>query len=131
MADGITRFFAELERREYEPLLDKAAGTLRLDLCEGERTTYWLLTIDRGRIRVSQEKRPADATVRTSRSFFEQIVAGRENLIAAWARGEVSTTGDPRLALRMERIFPGPPDARGPRRVNARGPRRMLVKEAR
>lgn len=121
MADAIRQFFEELERRGFEPLLEQASGTLRFDLHEGARTTHWLLTIDRGRFQVSQEERAADTVVRTSPALFDQVVTGRESLIAAGLRGEVAVSGDPRLAVQVERIFPGPPDARGPRRVLTKG----------
>lgn len=48
MLDATTRFFEDLDRRGYEPLLTKISGTLRFDLNEGPQTRHWLLMIDRG-----------------------------------------------------------------------------------
>ncbi|SCL12902.1 SCP2 sterol-binding domain-containing protein [Micromonospora inyonensis] len=120
MADAITRFFEELNGRGFEPLLEKTSGTVRFDLHEGAQTTHWLLTIDRGRLRVHQEDREADTVIGTDPVLFEDLTAGREHGIAAVLRGDVTVSGDPRLMVPVERIFPGPPDSRGPQRVVAK-----------
>ncbi|GLY24863.1 SCP2 sterol-binding domain-containing protein [Micromonospora sp. NBRC 101691] len=120
MADAITRFFEDLDRRGFEPLLEKASGTVRFDLSEGARTTHWLLAIEQGRLRVDQEDREADTIIGTNPLLFEQIVTGREDGIAALLRGDLTVSGDRRLLVQVERIFPSPPGSRGPQRVGAR-----------
>ncbi|KXK59973.1 sterol-binding protein [Micromonospora rosaria] len=120
MVDATTRFFEDLDRRGFEPLLEKTSGTLRFDLHEDAQTTHWLIQVDRGRIRVSREDRDADTVVWTSPAMFEQMAAGREDGIAALLRGDMTVTGDARLVVQIERLFPGPPDSRGPRRLFAR-----------
>ncbi|MFC4019446.1 SCP2 sterol-binding domain-containing protein [Micromonospora sp. GCM10011542] len=116
MVDATTRFFEDLDRRGYEPLLAKSSGTLRFDLREGAQTRHWLLRIDHGRLTVTQEDREADTVVGTSPALFEEITAGREDGLAAILRGDMTVLGDARLVVQVERIFPGHPDARGPRR---------------
>ncbi|MEH1101805.1 SCP2 sterol-binding domain-containing protein [Micromonospora sp. CPCC 205561] len=116
MADATTRFFEGLDRRGYDPLLAKSSGTLRLDLHEGAQTTHWLLRIDQGRLQVSQEDQEADTVVGTSPGLFEDLAAGREHGVAALLRGDMTVTGDLRLVVQLERLFPSHPDARGPRR---------------
>ncbi|WP_410811544.1 SCP2 sterol-binding domain-containing protein [Micromonospora sp. 067-2] len=116
MVDATTRFFEDLDRRGYEPLLAKASGTLRIDLHEGAQTWHWLVQIDQGRLKVSQEDREADTVIGTSPALFEDIAAGREHGLAALLRGDMTVLGDARLVVQIERVFPGSPDARGPRR---------------
>ncbi|WP_328426047.1 SCP2 sterol-binding domain-containing protein [Micromonospora sp. NBC_00389] len=116
MVDATTRFFEDLDRRGYEPLLAKASGTLRIDLQEGAQTRHWLLRIDHGRVDVSQEDREADTVLGTSPALFDDIAAGREHGLAALFRGDMTVLGDARLVVQVERVFPGSPDARGPRR---------------
>ena len=116
MVDATTRFFEDLDRREHEPLLEKSSGTLRLDLHEGAQTTHWLLRIDRGRVQGSQEDQDADTVVGTTPALFEDLATGREDGIAALLRGDLTVSGELRLLVQMERLFPGHPDARGPRR---------------
>ncbi|MEU1586146.1 SCP2 sterol-binding domain-containing protein [Micromonospora sp. NPDC005710] len=116
MVDATTRFFEDLDRRGYEPLLAKTSGTLRIDLHEGAQTRHWLLRIDHGRLNVSQEDREADTVIITSPVLFDGIASGREHGLAALLRGDMTVSGDARLVVQVERIFPGSPDARGPRR---------------
>ncbi|MGC4867983.1 SCP2 sterol-binding domain-containing protein [Micromonospora sp. DT53] len=116
MVDATTRFFEDLDRRGYEPLLAKTSGTLRIDLNEGAQTRHWLLRIDHGRLNVSQEEREADTVIGVSPVLFDDIASGREHGLAALLRGDMTVTGDARLVVQVERIFPGSPDARGPRR---------------
>ncbi len=120
MVDPTTRFFEDLDRRGYEPLLAKTSGTLRFDLHEGAHTTHWLLEIDRGNLRVRQEDQEADTVVGTAPRLFGELVTGQENAIAALLRGDMTVAGDLRLVLQVERLFPGPPDSRGPRHAFAR-----------
>ncbi|WP_433529594.1 SCP2 sterol-binding domain-containing protein [Micromonospora sp. CA-263727] len=116
MGDATMRFFEDLDRRGYDPLLAKSSGALRFDLHEGPQTTHWLVRIDRGEVRVSQQDMAADTVVGASPALFEDLVSGRENGLSALLRGDMTVTGDARLVVQMERIFPGPPQAEGPRR---------------
>ncbi|MCG5464446.1 SCP2 sterol-binding domain-containing protein [Micromonospora sp. NPDC053740] len=116
MVDATTRFFEDLDRRGYEPLLAKTSGTLRIDLHEGAQTRHWLLRIDHGRLNVSQEDQEADTVIGASPVLFDDIASGREHGLAALLRGDMTVAGDARLVVQVERIFPGSPDARGPRR---------------
>ncbi|MGC5053718.1 SCP2 sterol-binding domain-containing protein [Micromonospora sp. DT48] len=116
MGDATTRFFEDLDQRGYEPVLAKVSGALRFDLHEGPQTLHWLVRIDRGNIKVSREDMEADTVVGTSPALFEELVSGRENGLAALLRGDMTVTGDGRLVVQMERIFPGSANSRGPQR---------------
>ena len=107
-SDSITEFFAELGRRGHEPLLEKARGSARFDVADGRRTERWLVTIDKGDLRVSRRNAAADCILRVDRSSFERAVAGKLNLMAAVLRGEVAVGGDPRLLVLLRRLFPKP-----------------------
>ncbi|MFI0795682.1 SCP2 sterol-binding domain-containing protein [Micromonospora rubida] len=117
MLDATTRFFENLDRRGYEPLLTKISGTLRFDLNDGPQTRHWLLAIDRGRLRVSQETREADTVVGTTPELLEELAAGRENGMAALIRGDMTVTGDIRLVVQVDRLFPAPLGSREPRPI--------------
>ncbi|MGC4807109.1 SCP2 sterol-binding domain-containing protein [Micromonospora sp. DT233] len=117
MLDATTSFFEELDRRGYEPRLAKISGTVRFDLREGAQTTHWLLTIDEGRLAVSQADREADTVIMTSPALFEELATGREHGLAAFLRGDMTASGDVRLVVPVERLFPGPPTSQGPRRI--------------
>ncbi|WP_341717289.1 SCP2 sterol-binding domain-containing protein [Micromonospora sp. FIMYZ51] len=116
MADATMRFFEDLDQRGYDPLLAKSSGTLRFDLHEGPQTTHWLVRIDRGTIQVDRQDLEADTVVGVSPAIFEDLVTGRENGLAALLRGDMTVSGDARILVQLERIFPGPAHALGPRR---------------
>jgi hypothetical protein len=104
--DSIAEYFAELGRRGHEPLLRKAKGSARFDVTDGKRTERWLLTIDRGDLRVSRGNAAADCVLRADRSSFEQAIAGDLNLMAAVLRAEVVVGGDLRLLVLLQRLMP-------------------------
>jgi hypothetical protein len=117
MGEAAERFFERIDRLRGEPVLQKVRGTLRFDVRQGPDTEHWLLRIDRGDIQVSRSDGPADSVVTTDSELLEKITRGEENGIAAMLRGAMTVAGDLRLILMLERLFPGPPGARGPRRV--------------
>ncbi|MEH1015856.1 SCP2 sterol-binding domain-containing protein [Micromonospora sp. CPCC 206060] len=116
MGEATTRFFEDLDRRGYEPRLEKAAGTVRFDFREDAHTDHWLVLIDHGTLKVTRAEHEADTVISTSPELFDDIAVGREHVIAALLRGDLTVTGNALLVLQIERIFPGSPDARGPRR---------------
>jgi putative sterol carrier protein len=106
--DPTTRFFDDLASRGHEPLLEKATGTLRVDLANGRRPTRWLVAIERGEVTVSRGNRSADCVVRSDRATFERIVSGKGNAMAGVLRGAIAVEGDPMLLVLFQRLFPGP-----------------------
>jgi alkyl sulfatase BDS1-like metallo-beta-lactamase superfamily hydrolase len=108
MTRSISGFFDELASRGHEPLLWKVTGSARFDVVAGQRTEHWLVTIDKGDIRVSRGNAAAGSVLRADKASFDRIVAGELNLMAAVLRGEVAVEGDPRLVVRLQRLFPRP-----------------------
>ena len=115
-SDSIAEFFAELGRRGHEPLLERERGSARFDVADGKRTERWLLTIDRGDLRVSRRNAAADCVVRVDRPSFERAVNGELNLMAAALRGAFEMGGDPRFLVLLQRLFPRPSRRRRRRR---------------
>lgn len=110
--DPTAAFFAELSRREREPLLAKASGTARFDIAGDGRTDHWYVAIEKGAITVSRRRARADAVVRANRETFDRLAAGEENVMAAAMREELVLDGDPRLLVRLQRLFPRPQSLR-------------------
>ena len=121
--DATSGFFEALDRRGPEPSLEQVEGTVRFDLREDEKTEHWLVTIRRGEVSVSREAREADAVVGSSPALFERVIRGEENALAAMLRGAMTVAGNLQLILKLERLLPGPPDSRGPRRPISPGVR--------
>jgi putative sterol carrier protein len=124
MTDATTDFFDALARRGHEPLLDKARGTVRIELVNGKQTERWLLAFDKGDITVSHRNARADVTLRTSKASFDEMAAGKMNAAAAVLRGEVAIEGDWELMVFFQRLLPGPPVSRKRRPAGGDGGRR-------
>ena len=107
-SDAIAEFFAELDRRGHEPLLENARGSARFDVTDGKQTDRWLLTIEKGDLAVSRKNAAADCVVRVDRAAFERAVKGKFNLMAAVLRGEFTIGGDLGLLVLLQRLFPRP-----------------------
>ena len=108
MTDSTAEFFHELDRRGHEPLLEKATGSVRFDLADGERIDRWLVSLDQGEVTASRKNAAADCVVRTDRRLFDAIARGDER-DGRYLRGDLTLEGDPELMVLIQRIFPGPP----------------------
>ena len=106
MADSVTTFFKDIGGRGHEPLLEKARGTLRIDLTDGRKAGHWHVSFDRGDISVSRRNAKSDCIFRTDRALFDQIVRGEANAVTAVLRGEAAAEGDLELLFLLQRVFP-------------------------
>lgn len=112
MTDPTTDFFDGLGRRGHEPLLRKATGSVRFDVVDGKRIVRWLVSVHKGSIAVSLKNAAAGCVMRADKALFDRVVTGELNPVAAVLRGELAVEGDWRLLVLVQRLFPGPPDAR-------------------
>ncbi|NUT33451.1 MAG: sterol-binding protein [Hamadaea sp.] len=117
MGTPTEEFFADLSRRRRDERLAGTTGTVRVDLSNGRKTEHWYLTIADGEVEVGRANDPADSVVYIDREFFDELVTGRANAMAAVLRGALTIEGRPDLPIQLQRIFPGPPDAVGPRQM--------------
>jgi putative sterol carrier protein len=123
MTSPMEDFLTELGRREHEPLLAAASGTIRFDVHRGGRTEYRLVRVDRGKVSVTKGKGKAEAVVDADGDLLDLIAEGQVNAMAAVLRGALHVEGDPELLIQLQRAFPGPsnpPGAIAARRQHAR-----------
>jgi putative sterol carrier protein len=123
MPDATADFFKGLAKRGQEPLLGRTKATVRFDIADGGRTDHWLLGIDEGRLDVSHDAGDADCVISADKAAFDKVAAGRTNAMASLLRGAIMVDGDPRLIVRIQRLFPAPtgmPETAGDRSVGKR-----------
>ncbi|MFL5647763.1 MAG: SCP2 sterol-binding domain-containing protein [Chloroflexota bacterium] len=108
MADPIADFFEGLAERGREPRLARATGSIRFDLDDDEHAQQWRVDVRRGVVAVAHAGGPADCSVRTDASLFDDLVSGRANAMAAILRGKVVIDGDPVFLILFQRLFPAP-----------------------
>jgi putative sterol carrier protein len=89
MVDVIEEFFAELMESEYEPMLSRGSGSIRVDVEDGHATRRWLISVDRGAVSVSRRNGRADCVLRADAATFERLATGELNPLATMLRGGV------------------------------------------
>src|SRR4051812_3610452 len=100
-SDPTAEFLGGLASRGHDPLVEKAKGTLRLELVEGKRVERWFVTVDDGDITVSRRNSGADCTLRADKSLFDGIAVGKVNATAAVLRGALVVDGDWELMVML------------------------------
>lgn len=123
MADVTEEFFDQLGRRGHERLTATTTGTIRFDLAHEEGVDRWLVTITNGEVEVSREERDADTIIRTGTAFFERMLRGEAKPLPAWLRNDITSEGEFRFIVLLERLFAEPPGSRHPRALRSRAPR--------
>jgi putative sterol carrier protein len=121
MSDATSTFFGELSQHGCERLLKKTIGTIRFDLGHDHEIDHWHLTISKGDVQVSREKRDADTVIHTDTAFFDRMVRGEARPLSAWLRNDITAEGDFRYIVLLERLFPPPPGSRHPRVAREHG----------
>lgn len=117
MSGTTAGFFAALQVRGHEPLLERMDRVFRFELDKDGHTEYWMLTVRRGELRVTREKRDADCVIATLRDTFDRIVRGETKPLAAWLRNEIAVEGQLFPLIMLERLLPAPPGAHDPRQL--------------
>ncbi len=123
MADVTADFFDALSKRGQEPLLDGMRATVRFDIADKGKTERWLLAIRDGSLAVTRGDGEADCVIQTDRAEFDLLASGRRNPMAAALRGTLTMEGNPRLLIRVQRLFSTPvgmPEASGVRSMGKR-----------
>jgi putative sterol carrier protein len=105
LTDPTAAFFDDLRHRGYEPLLARKHGSVRVEVTKGRTTERWLVDFDDGEITVSKRNRRADTTVRAERRYFDRIVSGETNAMAALLRGLVSVEGNLNVLALFQRLI--------------------------
>ena len=123
MPDATADFFEGLAKRGPEPLLGRTKATIRFDIADDGQTDHWLVGIDNGSLDVSRASGEADCIISAEKAAFDRIASGRTNAMASLLRGAIAVDGDPRLIVRVQRLFPAPtgmPETAGDRSVGKR-----------
>ncbi len=117
MSDATAGFFGALQQRGHEPLLERMDRVFRFELDEDGRSERWVLTVRRGDLYVTRDKRDADCVLTTSRETFDRVVRGETRPLAAWLRNDIAVEGQLYPLLMLGRLLPMPPGAHDPREL--------------
>jgi hypothetical protein len=112
--DRIAEFFAELDRRGHDPLLDRVNCTGRVEITDDGRLDQWLVSIKGGYISVAHGGGDSDWVMRAERDAFVRVIHGDAGSLAAIVRGtlELTMLDDSQRFGLLTRIFAGHPETR-------------------
>ncbi|MEV6694785.1 SCP2 sterol-binding domain-containing protein [Micromonospora sp. NPDC051196] len=130
MSESVRAFFDDLAHGGGR-MLRQVSGSVRFDLAHPDGVTHWLVSIDQGRITVSQGgTADADTVIGADEALFLRMARGEVKPLPAWLRNDFTADGEFRFVIMLERLFAPPNEARHPR-VAAAGPPPTDDREAR
>jgi putative sterol carrier protein len=95
-------FFDTLEGRADT---SKTAGMTHSYLFDIEGAGKWTVSVDDGKVSVTEGGEDADAVITTSEATFEKIVSGEQNPTSAYMTGKLKVKGDMGAAMKLQKLF--------------------------
>jgi putative sterol carrier protein len=102
MAESVQEFFQNLETRADA---SKTAGMTNSYLFDIDGAGQWLVSVDDGKVSVSEGGGDADATIQATEETFQKIVAGEQNPTSAYMTGKLKIKGDMGAAMKLQKLF--------------------------
>jgi putative sterol carrier protein len=98
----VKEFFDGLEGRADT---SKTAGMTNSYLFDIEGAGKWTVSVDDGKVSVTEGGEDADAVISTSEETFEKIVSGDQNPTSAYMTGKLKVKGDMGAAMKLQKLF--------------------------
>ena len=95
-------FFDSLEGRADA---SKTAGMTNSYLFDIEGAGKWTVSVDDGKVSVTEGGEDADAIITASEETFEKIVSGEQNPTSAYMTGKLKVKGDMGAAMKLQKLF--------------------------
>ena len=102
MADSAKEFFEALPGRVDT---SKTAGMNNSYLFDVEGAGTWFVSVDDGRVSVTEGAGEADCTISTSEENFQKMVSGDLNPTTAYMTGKLKIKGDMGAAMKLQKLF--------------------------
>ncbi|HEU5278526.1 MAG TPA: SCP2 sterol-binding domain-containing protein [Gaiellaceae bacterium] len=99
---SVKEFFDSLESRADA---SKTAGMTNSYLFDIEGAGKWTVSVDDGKVSVTEGGEDADAVITTSEETFEKIVSGEQNPTSAYMTGKLKVKGDMGAAMKLQKLF--------------------------
>jgi putative sterol carrier protein len=65
----------------------------------------WTVSVDDGKVSVTEGGEDADAIITASEETFEKIVSGEQNPTSAYMTGKLKVKGDMGAAMKLQKLF--------------------------
>jgi putative sterol carrier protein len=102
MPESVQEFFQNLEGRADA---SKTAGMNNSYLFDIDGAGQWLVSVDDGKVSVTEGGGDADTTIQASQETFQKIVAGEQNATSAYMTGKLKIKGDMGAAMKLQKLF--------------------------
>ena len=102
MADSTKEFFEALPGRVDE---SKTAGMNNSYVFEIEGAGTWLVSVEDGRVSVTEGEGEADCRISATEENFEKMVSGDLNPTTAYMTGKLKIKGDMGAAMKLQKLF--------------------------
>ena len=99
---SVKDFFESLESRADAA---KTAGMTNSYLFDIEGAGKWTVSVDDGKVNVTEGGEDADAVITTTDETFEKIVSGEQNPTSAYMTGKLKVKGDMGAAMKLQKLF--------------------------
>jgi putative sterol carrier protein len=99
---GVKEFFDNLESRADA---SKTSGMTNSYLFDIEGAGKWTVSVDDGKVTVTEGGETADAVITTSDETFQKIVSGEQNPTSAYMTGKLKVKGDMGAAMKLQKLF--------------------------
>jgi putative sterol carrier protein len=99
---GVKEFFDSLESRADA---SKTAGMTSSYLFDIEGAGKWTVSVDDGKVTVTEGGENADAVITTSEETFAKILSGEQNPTSAYMTGKLKVKGDMGAAMKLQKLF--------------------------
>jgi putative sterol carrier protein len=95
-------FFEGLEARVEG---SKTAGMNNSYLFDIDGAGKWHVSVQDGKVSVSEGEQEADAVISASEETFEKLVSGDQNPTSAYMTGKLKVKGDMGAAMKLQKLF--------------------------
>jgi putative sterol carrier protein len=95
-------FFEGLEARVDG---SKTAGMNNSYLFDIDGAGKWYVSVQDGKVSVSEGEQEADAVISASEETFEKLVSGDQNPTSAYMTGKLKVKGDMGAAMKLQKLF--------------------------
>jgi putative sterol carrier protein len=95
-------FFESLETRVDG---SKTAGMNNSYLFDIDGAGKWHVSVQDGKVSVSEGEQEADAVISASEETFEKLVSGDQNPTSAYMTGKLKVKGDMGAAMKLQKLF--------------------------
>ena len=102
MADSTKDFFEALPGRVDE---SKTAGMNNSYVFEIEGAGTWLVSVEDGRVSVTEGEGEADCRISATEENFAKMVSGDLNPTTAYMTGKLKIKGDMGAAMKLQKLF--------------------------